>query len=139
MANWLFHGNPKKFPIVDHLRNGGHDTNWPITQHLDDVSVGDNAALWINGPGSGVYAIGYVASAPFFGFRDDDWINPEDRGVEDNFCALRWTDILVDRPVLKPDLLAAGGFSEARVIRQPFGRNPLRLTDAEWRLIERLK
>ncbi len=55
-----------------------------------------------------------------------------------NFCPLHWTHNLVDRPVLKTDLLAAGGFEKARVIRQPFAGNPMLLTDTEWNLIERL-
>ncbi len=49
MSNWLFHGNPKRFPMLDHLHNGESDIDWLITQHLDDVSIGDNAALWVSG------------------------------------------------------------------------------------------
>jgi len=139
MSNWLFHGNPKRFPIIEDLRDGGAETNWGITQHLDDVSIGDNAAIWVSGPKAGVYAVGYVADATFFGFKNSDWVNPKDRGARGNFCPLHLTDILADRPVLKPDLLAAGGFEKARVIRQPFAGNPLLLTDAEWKLINRLK
>ena len=40
MSNWLFHGNPKRFPVLDHLRDGESDIDWLITQHLDDVSIG---------------------------------------------------------------------------------------------------
>jgi len=139
MSNWLFHGNPKRFPIIDDLRDGDADTNWVITQHLDDVSVGDNTALWVSGPSAGVYAVGYITDAVFSGSKNEDWLDPDDHGAEGNFCPLHWTDILADRPVLKSDLLAAGGFEKARVIRQPFAGNPMLLTDAEWTLINRLK
>ena len=40
MSNWLFHGNPKRFPVLDHLHDGESDIDWLITQHLDDVSIG---------------------------------------------------------------------------------------------------
>lgn len=138
MSNWLFHGNPKRFPVLDHLRQGESDIDWLITQHLDDVSIGDNAALWMSGPSAGVYAIGYIAGAPYDGAKSEDWVASDDQGHPGNFCPLHWTDNLVDRPVLKTDLLAAGGFEKARVIRQPFAGNPMLLSDAEWDLIQQL-
>ncbi len=41
--------------------------------------------------------------------------------------------------MLKADLLAAGGFEQARIIRQPMAGNPTKLSDGEWRVIERLR
>ena len=138
MSNWLFHGNPKRFPVVNHLRDGETDIAWRITQHLDDVSIGDNAALWMSGSAAGVYAMGHIAGAPFDGEKSEGWFDPDDQGQPGIFCPLHWTDNLVDRPVLKTDLLAAGGFEKARVIRQPFAGNPLLLTDREWGVIQQL-
>ena len=99
---------------------------------------GDNAALWVSGKRAGVYATGYVMDSPYIGRADDEWIEPADRGKELNFCPIQWTENSVDRPILKGDLLAAGGFEQARIIRQPWAGNPMKLTNAEWRVIERL-
>ena len=110
MSNWLFQGNPKRYPVLDHLLDGEMDVDWSVTRHLDEISGGDNA----------------------------EWIEPADRGKELNFCPIQWTENRVDRPILKGDLLAAGGFEQARIIRQPWAGNPMKLTNAEWRVIERL-
>lgn len=41
--------------------------------------------------------------------------------------------------ILKSDLLAAGGFEDARIVRQPMAGNPTLLTDDEWDVIESLR
>lgn len=138
MSNWLFQGNPKRYPVLDHLLDGEMEIDWTVTQHLNEISGGDNAALWVSGKRAGVYAIGHVTDVTFSGTADDEWLDAADRGKEITLCPIQWTDNCVDRPILKGDLLAAGGFEQARIIRQPFSRNPLKLTDAEWQVIERL-
>ena len=138
MSNWLFQGNPKRYPVLDHLLDGEMEVDWSVTRHLDEISGGDNAALWVSGKRAGVYATGYVMDSPYIGRADDEWIEPADRGKELNFCPIQWTENRVDRPILKGDLLAAGGFEQARIIRQPWAGNPMKLTNAEWRVIERL-
>ncbi len=45
----------------------------------------------------------------------------------------------MDHPILKTDLLAAGGFEQASIIRQPMAGNPTKLTDDEWRVVDRLR
>jgi hypothetical protein len=139
VSNWLFQGNPKKFPVLDHLLDGQKNIAWSVTQHLGDVSVNDDAVLWVSGSGSGVYAIGHVAGPLFKDVAGDDWLDPADRGKERHFCPLRWSEIRVDHPILKTDMLAAGGFDQARIIRQPMAGNPMKLTDEEWAVIERLR
>ena len=139
MANWLFQGNPKRFPVLDHLLDGETEISWSVSQHLEDVSTDDNAVLWVSGTRAGVYAIGHVTGLPFLDVASEEWIDPSDRGKSLHFCPLRWTEIRVDHPILKTDLLTAGGFEQARIIRQPMAGNPMRLTDGEWRLIERLR
>ncbi len=65
MASWVFQGNPKRFPVLNHLRDGETETSWSMTQHLDDVSIHDNALLWVSGDRAGIYAIGYVTEPAF--------------------------------------------------------------------------
>jgi len=139
MANWVFQGNPKRFPVLDHLRDGETEAAWSVTQHLDDVAIHDNALLWVSGNRAGIYAIGYITGPPFEDVASDEWIDPADRGKRLQFCPLRWTEIRVDHPILKTDLLDAGGFENARIIRQPMAGNPTKLTDEEWRIVERLR
>lgn len=139
MSNWVFQGNPKRFPVLDHLLDGETEIAWSVTQHLDDVSIHDNAVLWVSGDRAGIYAIGSVAGSPFEDVASDEWLDPADRGKRLHFCPLKWTDVRVDHPILKADLLNAGGFENARIIRQPMAGNPTKLTDDEWRIVERLR
>lgn len=139
MSNWVFQGNPKRFPVLDHLLDGETDANWSVTQHLDDVSIHDNAVLWVSGDRAGIYAIGHVTGPPYEGVASDEWLDPADRGKLLHFCPLTWSEVRVDNPILKTDLLDAGGFENARIIRQPMAGNPTKLTDEEWRIIDRLR
>lgn len=86
MSNWLFQGNPKRYPVLDHLLDGEMDVDWSVTRHLDEISGGDNAALWVSGKRAGVCATGYVMDSPYIGRADDEWIEPADRGKELNFA-----------------------------------------------------
>jgi hypothetical protein len=135
MGNWLFQGNPKRSPVLDRLLDGQSDISWCMTQHVGDVSLHDHAVLWVSGARAGVYAIGYVTGPPQQDVAGEERL---DRGKPGYFCPLRWTEIRVERPILKTDLLASVGFEQARIIRQPMAGTPMKLTDGEWRLIERL-
>ena len=53
-------------------------------------------------------------------------------------CLLRWDDPRPDDPILKAMLLEVGGFAKARIVRQPMGGNPLRLTPREWDAVRAL-
>ncbi len=66
----------------------------------------------MSGKRAGIYAIGYVAGPPEHGVADDEWVDPSDRGKPLSFCLLRWSEVRVDHPMLKADLLAAGGLSK---------------------------
>lgn len=139
MANWVFQGNRKRFPVLDHLLHGETEVSWSISQHLNDVSIHDNAVLWVSGDRAGIYAIGHVAGPTFEDVAGDDWLDPADRGKRRHFCPLRWADVRVNRPILKTDLLQAGGFEQARIVRQPVAGNPTKLTDDEWLVVQRLR
>ena len=105
-----------------------------MTQHAGDIGVGDGVLLWLSGPRAGVYAIGEVA--------DDvelDADQPVDARRPAWSCLLRWVDVRPDDPISKALLLAAGGFAQARIVRQPMGGNPLRLTAGEWDVVQALR
>lgn len=139
MSNWVFQGNPKKSPVLDHLLDGETEVSWCVGRHLGELSLHDNAVLWVSGDRAGVYAIGHVAGPPEEDVASEERLEPADRSKPGHVCPLRWTEIRVNHPILKADLLAAGGFEGARIIRQPMAGNPLKLTDDEWQLIERLR
>ncbi len=139
MGNWLFQANPRKSPVLDHLLDGQTDVRRCVTQHLGDLSIHDNAVLWVSGARAGVYAIGYVTGPPEEDAGPEERIDRRGRGKSGHFCPLRWTEVRVEDPILKKDLLTAAGFQQARVIRQPMAGNPMKLTDDEWRVIKRLR
>lgn len=139
MANWLFQGNPKRYPVLDHLLEDEQFVGWSVTRYLKELAEGDKAVLWVSGKRAGVYAIGTVLGSPELGPADDEWIDPAERRMQAYFCPLHWEENLVDRPILKVDLLAAGGFDHAQIIRQPWAGNPMILTDEEWWIIDCLR
>lgn len=122
--HWLFHANPARSDVPEQLRAGRPEARRCVTQHAREIAVGDGAVLWLSGRAAGVYAVGEVVEA-----AADDL---------ERSCLLRWHDLRPDRPISKQQLLAAGGFEGARIIRQPMAGNPLRLTDEEWAVIDRL-
>lgn len=131
---WVFHAAPKRSSVLDDLRRGEVLTRRCVTQHARDVRVGDGAILWLSGRDAGVYAVGEVAKGVVV---DDD--QPPGAGRRPSrSCLLRWHDVRPEDPVLKARLLAVCGFAQARIVRQPMGGNPLRLTPEEWDVVSAL-
>lgn len=75
---WAFQANPKRYKIVDCLRNEDLST-WTVSSHGSSMKVGDKVILWVTGEKSGVYALLELTSTPFLG---------KDGEVEQRY----WTD-----------------------------------------------
>jgi predicted Mrr-cat superfamily restriction endonuclease len=60
---WVFQANPRRFDLLQALRNGATET-WSVNQHRQDIQPGDRVWFRITGPEAGIYAIGQVTSVP---------------------------------------------------------------------------
>jgi hypothetical protein len=52
--------NPTHWRIRDFFDDGRDSTAWTIRRHRDDISAGDDVAIWLSGRRSGVAALGKV-------------------------------------------------------------------------------
>lgn len=119
------------------LESGEPILEWSITHHVDDLTPGDRAVLWIGGRRApGVYAVGTISGDPFSAVIDDPrWRQPEDRSTPMLRCPVQFDTILLDEPVKRAELKADPRFAGSRIITQPFAGNPFVVTEAEWQAI----
>lgn len=130
---WIFQANPRMYDLVGFLTQpstqpGTVDT-WQLRQHERDVNDGDTVLLWTAGENAGIYATGTILGAPFDQPRRP-W-EGEDRPDSSRAVSFRVEHILLDRPILRRDLLDHPVLKDLRIIRQPTGTN-FPVTDAQW-------
>ena len=64
MANWLLQSNPQRWRLAEFLDEHppAELSAWSVNRYLDQVSQGDNLALWQSGPNAGVVALGHATA-----------------------------------------------------------------------------
>jgi 5-methylcytosine-specific restriction protein A len=119
------------------LKNGDAIEAWSITQHVDEIALGDRAVLWVGGPDApGVYAVGAVTGEPFTAVIDDPhWRQAEDGTTPRLRCPIHFDTIRLGSPIPRADLKSDARFVGSRIITQPFAGNPFPVTDTEWQAI----
>jgi len=60
---WVFPANPKRFVLLQALRNGATETQ-SVNQHRQDIQPGDRNWFGVTGPDAGIYAVGRATSVP---------------------------------------------------------------------------
>jgi hypothetical protein len=137
-GSWILQANPKRWNVFDWWDETSEELeHWTISSRLDQISAGDNFALWVGGRHAGIYALGTVDSAPYGPFVvDPDGDYWEDPPTEPTYGVwLKTTRYLFDRPILKAELAADPDFAKALILRMPGGPNPFPLRPREWRAI----
>jgi hypothetical protein len=132
VANWLFQGNPKYYRIVDAIQDF-EQMPWLVTRYAKDMAIGDGVLIWIAGAKSGIYAkvlrtLRYAEiveppkvweSRPDIGY----WIETSKLTPTSLHTKLRFTSKLVDKPLLRSDLLNDPVLKDLTVIRVPNSTN----------------
>jgi hypothetical protein len=135
MRNWIFQASPKRYDIFGALARGENIDRWSILQHIPDIRPGDRAALWVCGPHrAGVYGVGFVDGRPFDAAARRPW-RTEYRGQRMTFCPIE-LELFGTDPIPATTLRNDTRFATARIVTQPFARNPFLTTDEEWEAIE---
>jgi hypothetical protein len=139
---WLFLCNPDRFLIFDDLVSlrRGTSWDWSMSQHWNNVAVGDPFGLWITGPMRGLYLLGTIKDKPEWSNARGNryWASARDAAEERWFVPLRIEKRLITSPVTlqevdqRPSLDRVAG-TLRRPSRQPFG-----LTSKEWGSLEAL-
>ena len=139
MAYWLFQGNPKYYRIVDGIRDFTQ-MPWLVTRYAKEMQPGDGVLVWMAGPGAGVYAIAEMIEAPKpmkdlpdIGY----WLDTSRLGTKP-FATLRFTDKLLERPLLRSGLKQDPVLKSLTVLHQPNATN-FKVTAAEWQQVYELR
>ena len=139
MTYWLFQGNPKYYRIIDGIRDFTQ-MPWLVTRYAKEMQPGDGVLIWISGKEAGLYAIAEIIEVPKLMQEVPDigyWLDKSRLG-EKPFATIRFTDKLLDRPLLRSELKQDPALSTLIVIRQPNGTN-FKVSPEEWRRVYELK
>jgi hypothetical protein len=132
MAYWLFQGNPKYYRILDAIRDFDQ-MPWLVTRYSQEIKPGDGVLIWMSGPEAGLYAIAEVIGSaqvvkepPDIGY----WLDKSRLGSKPT-AQLRFTQKLLDHPLLRKELMKDPVLKTLPVIRQPNSTN-FRVTEEQW-------
>ena len=140
MAHWLFQGNPKYYRIVDAIQDF-EQMPWLVTRCAKDMAIGDGVLIWMSGAKSGIYAIAEIVEAPkTLESRPDIgyWIETDKLTPTSLHTKIRFTSKLVDKPLLRSDLLNDPVLKDLTVIRVPNSTN-FKVTAEQWQRVFELR
>lgn len=136
---WVFQGNPKRYDILNALNDKkiGNTIHWLVKQNKNKIHKSHLVLIWMSGKEAGIYAIARVECEPTLLKEKEPerkyWIGDEVSIVE-NRVRLSIIKRLVNKPILKEDLLKIPELSKLSILRQFQGTNfPVR--DSEWKIL----
>lgn len=139
MAYWLFQGNPKYYRIIDGIRDFTQ-MPWLVTRYAKEMQPGDGVLIWISGKEAGLYAIAEIIEAPKLMQEVPDigyWLDKSRLG-EKPFATIRFTNKLLDQPLLRSELKQDSVLKSLTVLRQPNATN-FKVTAEEWQRVYELR
>lgn len=138
MAYWLFQANPKYYKITDAIQNF-EEMLWPVTRYDKRIAIGDKVVIWIAGKTAGIYALAEVTETAHLIKSTEDksyWLD-KSKIVERLQAKIKFTKKLLDKPLLRNNLLNDSVLQRLSVIRGPNGTNFV-VTPGEWQRVEEL-
>jgi len=138
MAYWLFQGNPKYYRVLDAIRDC-QQMPWLTTRYAKEVALGDRVLVWIAGPEAGIYALAEIAELPALRPDPPDrkyWLDPSRIGSKPQ-AMLRFTEKLLERPLLRPALKHDPVLKDLLVLRAPNSTN-FRVAPEQWQRVQTL-
>lgn len=140
MAHWLFQGNPKYYRIVDAIQDF-EQMPWLVTRYAKDMAIGDGVLIWMSGAKAGVYAIAEIVEAPRVWESRPDigyWVETSKLTPTSLHTKIRFTSKLVDKPLLRSDLLNDPVLKDLTVIRVPNSTN-FKVSAEQWQRVFELR
>jgi predicted RNA-binding protein with PUA-like domain len=138
MAYWLFQGNPKYYRVLDGIRDF-EQMPWLVTRYGKDIAPGDGVLVWVSGKEAGIYAIAKVTELAQVITKLPDrkyWADPN-RATGKQQAIIEFTNKLLDKPLLKTDLVKDPILKNLLVIRAPNSTN-FKITAEQWRRVQEL-
>jgi hypothetical protein len=136
---WIFQANPNHFNLVAHLSapstQVGSIDSWSVRRYEDQIHDGDTVLLWSAGKSAGIYGVGTVVGSSYERPRQE-W-EGDDAPEVGRAINYRLDRALVDRPILRSDLLQDPILKDLSIIRQPNGTN-FPVTPQQWAVLQPL-
>jgi 5-methylcytosine-specific restriction protein B len=136
---WLFQANPAYYRVRDAIQALPSQT-WLVTQHSEDIQVGDRVFLWESGKDGGIVAVGVIGAAPAMmnAPEAERSFDVDPSRFDGERLRVRVDDIQIVRPPLpRNDVRSVPGLRGLGILRQPQGTN-FSVTAQEVRLIDGL-
>jgi hypothetical protein len=136
---WIFQANPKMYDLVGYLgkpsTKPGSVDSWLLRQYADQVSDGDTVLLWVAGDAAGIYATGTILGESFTRQRAE-WEPPD---APETSLAIRYRveHVLLDKPVLRSQLMNHPVLKDLLILRRPSGTN-FPVTEEQWEALRPL-
>jgi predicted RNA-binding protein with PUA-like domain len=138
MAYWLFQGNPKYYKVIDAIRDF-EQMPWLVTRLGNQMAPGDEVLIWISGTNAGIYAIAEIVEPPKMIGKPPDikyWIDQSRIGIKPQ-ALIRFTNKLLEKPLLRENLKQDHILKSLTVIRQPSNTN-YKVTPQEWQRVQEI-
>ena len=136
--HWLFQGNPRYYRVIEAIRDF-EQLPWTVTRYAKEMQVGEGVLIWMSGVKAGIYAIATIVSLPEIITKPPDigyWLEQGKLGQKP--CVrLRFSQKLLDRPLLRTELKQDPILKDLMVIRQPNSTN-FKVTDEQWQRVYEL-
>ena len=145
MNCWILQCNINYYRWIDSMILHNDRDTWGIRHHIPHVQEGDTAFIWLTKYKTeetrGIYAVAKITGLPDkkrrnFAWEKLYWIDQEAEKLFPCNLELRYTKLIIDKPILKDELEKAG---LARVFTAESGqRNIYKLTPEDCTIIKKL-
>lgn len=139
---WIFQGNPSRYDILNALsdQDVGNTLHWLVKQNKSKIHKGHLALLWMSGKDSGIYALTRIECEPSLMKENEPerkyWFGNNET-VFATRVRLSILKRMINKPILKDDLLKIPELSKLSILRQFQGTNfPVR--DSEWKILSQI-
>jgi hypothetical protein len=146
MAYWLFQGNPKYYRVLDGIRDF-EQMPWLVTRYAKDIAPGDGVLVWVSGKEAGIYAKRFAppsanakvteSAQVITKLPDRKYWADASRATGKQQAIIEFTSKLIDKPLLKTDLLKDPILKNLLVIRAPNSTN-FKITAEQWKRVQEL-
>jgi MoxR-like ATPase len=116
---WIFQANPRYYDIraaVESLE----EINWGISYYRKEIEVGDEAYIWVSGPGAGIIAAGRILNNPTEAQQDEgeDQFSIEPGRFAGKRLRVRIKiENVLSYPILRSDLVEHSVLKDLAIIR----------------------
>lgn len=113
---------------------------WLVTRYAKLMEPGDGVLVWMAGKDAGIYAIAELIDSPTIRTEVPDigyWVDASKIGQHPQ-VTIRFTDKLLETPLLRSNLINDPVLKSLIVIRQPNSTN-FKVTPDEWKRVYELK